>query len=546
VFYRTILSQGPTRQGKAEHSTTGLSDGLPARDHRRVPLSIFIISCRQLVLMLRYVTNQFLLLSIARIVKERPAARPHILIPTERVRKRVPEQRSVKPAIQQHRRNSSAALQQVVIRNRATGKGGVCAVCSAHPWVIDAAVQQAIEDDSLLLVESTSSQVNQQGGYTGQTPRQFAEFVHQAARRIALPKDRILLGGDHLGPFPWRASKSNYALKNACELVRACVLAGYGKIHLDASMACADDAKVLSEHTVARRAAALCEAAEEALKDLPRAAVPPLYIIGTEVPAPGGESVSGARPAVTTVESLHRTLQVFQQAFEERGLSAAWERVIGVVVQPGVEFGNDFVLEYDRSQARSLSAALPRSPALVYEAHSTDYQSAAALSQMVHDHFAILKVGPWLTFAFREAIFALSAIEKELHAGRKSPKLSRVREVLDRTMVRKPAHWRSYYHGDENHLRLSRAYSYSDRCRYYWHEPAVQAEIERLLHNLNKHALPAMLVSQYLPQEYEAIRAGQIESQPEAMIRFHIQRVLRIYASACGVEKTMAPIRISS
>jgi D-tagatose-1,6-bisphosphate aldolase subunit GatZ/KbaZ len=216
------------------------------------------------------------------------------------------------------------------------------------------------------------------------------------------------------------------------------------------------------------------------------------------------------------------------------------------VVQPGVEFGNDFVLEYDRSQARSLSAALPRSPALVYEAHSTDYQSPGALAQMVEDHFAILKVGPWLTFAFREAVFALSAIESELLAGRKSPRLSRVREVLDRTMVRKPVHWRSYYHGDENQLRLSRAYSYSDRCRYYWHQPAVQAEIERLLDNLRKHALPAMLVSQYLPQEYEAIRAGQIENQPEAMIRYHIQRVLRIYAAACGVEKAMARIRISS
>ncbi len=452
----------------------------------------------------------------------------------------------MKPAIHRHRRNSIAALQHVVVRNRASGMGGVYAVCSAHPWVIDAAIQQAIEDDSVLLIESTSSQVNPQGGYTGKTPRQFAEFVHQAAQRMGLPKNRILLGGDHLGPFPWRATKSNYALKKASELVRDCVLAGYGKIHLDASMACADDPKVLSEHTVSRRAAALCEVAEEAVKNMPRGAVPPLYVIGTEVPTPGGELAAAARPAVTTAESLHQTLQSFQHAFEERGLSAAWERVIGVVVQPGVEFGNDFVLEYHRIKARSLSAALPRTPALVYEAHSTDYQSSAALAQMVADHFAILKVGPWLTFALREAVFALSRIESEILAGRKSPRQSRVREILDQAMVRKPAHWRSYYHGDENQLRLSRAYSYSDRCRYYWHERAVQAEIERLLVNLKKHALPPMLVSQYLPQEYEAIRAGEIESQPAAMIRYHIQCVLRIYAAACGVEKTMAPIRISS
>ena len=306
--------------------------------------------------------------------------------------------------MQQFCLNSISSLQNVVMRNRLSGKGGVYAVCSAHPWVIEAAIQQAKEDDSVLHVESTSSQVNQLGGYSGQTPGQFADFVHSAARRMGFPRDRILLGGDHLGPFPWRAEASDLALKKAYELVRACVLAGYGKIHLDASMACADDAKVLSGHMVAQRAAVLCEAAEEALKDLPPGAARPLYVIGTEVPAPGGESDSGASPVVTTVENLHQTLQIFEQAFAERGLSAAWQRVAGVVVQPGVEFGDDVVFEYDGIRARLLSAGLPRSPSLVYEAHSTDYQSSSALAQMVEDHFAILKVGPWLTFAFREAV----------------------------------------------------------------------------------------------------------------------------------------------
>ena len=431
--------------------------------------------------------------------------------------------------------NSGDSLQDVAIRNRLSGKGGVYAVCSAHPWVIDAAIQQAKEDDSILHVESTSSQVNQLGGYTGQTPGQFADFVHAAARRLGLPRERIRLGGDHLGPFPWRAAASERALREACELVRACVLAGYGKIHLDASMACADDAKVLPEHIVARRAAVLCEAAEAALKDLPPGANLPLYVIGTEVPAPGGESAEGAPPAVTTIESLHQTLQIFEAAFVERGLSAAWQRVIAVVVQPGVEFGDNVVFEYDRSKARALSAGLPQSPALVYEAHSTDYQPPSALAGMVEDHFAILKVGPWLTFAFREAVFSLSAIERELLAGRRGLRLSQVREALDQVMLKDPSHWRSYYHGDEHQLRFSRAYSYSDRCRYYWHEAAVQEEIERLIENLTTYSAPLTLISQYLPQEYEAIRGEQIESEPGPIIRYHIQLVLRSYTAACGM-----------
>ena len=438
------------------------------------------------------------------------------------------------PVIQKRGRNPSARLRDLLIHNRLSGKGGVYAVCSAHPWVIDAAIQQAMEDDSVLHVESTSSQVNQLGGYSGQTPSQFADFVHAAARRMGLPEDQILLGGDHLGPFPWRAEASNSALNKARELARACVLAGYRKIHLDASMACADDAKVLSEQIVAQRAAVLCQSAEEALKDLPPGVDLPLYVIGTEVPAPGGESALGAPPAVTTMESLHRTLKVFEQAFEDRGLSAAWQRVIGVVVQPGVEFGDDVVFEYDSTRAGSLSAGLPRSNSLVYEAHSTDYQSPSALAQMVQDHFAILKVGPWLTFAFREAVFALSAIEQEL-AGGKSQRLSRLREALDQAMLREPAYWRSYYNGDESQLRMSRAYSYSDRCRYYWYEVSVQAEIERLIENLTARSVPLTLISQYLPLEYEAIRTEQIENQPGAIIRYHVQLVLRSYATACGM-----------
>jgi len=437
--------------------------------------------------------------------------------------------------IQKCGRNASASLQDLLIHNRLSGKGGVYAVCSAHPWVIDAAIQQAMENGSFLHIESTSSQVNQLGGYSGQTPSQFADFVHAAARRMELPHDQILLGADHLGPFPWRTEASNSALNKACEIARACVLAGYRKLHLDASMACADDAKVLSEQTVARRAVVLCEAAEEAVKCLPPGTDLPLYVIGTEVPVPGGESAMGAPPALTTVESLRQTLQVFREAFDERGLSAAWQRVIAVVVQPGVEFGDNLVFAYDRAKARSLSAGLPSSPSLVYEAHSTDYQSPGALAQMVEDHFAILKVGPWLTFAFREAVFALSAIEQELLTGEKSQRLSQVREALDEAMLRKPIYWRSYYQGDERQLRIARAYSYSDRCRYYWHEKSVQTEIERLIENLTARALPLTLISQYLPLEYAAIRAEKIENEPGAIIRYHIQFVLRSYATACGM-----------
>src|SRR4030095_8526348 len=161
---------------------------------------------------------------------------------------------------------------------------------------------------------------------------------------------------------------------------------GYRKIHLDASMACADDRGArLNDEVIAGRAAQMCEAAEEAHASRADLSSKPLYVIGTEVPVPGGEQLADHGPSVTRVEDMQKTLEVARDAFRRKSLDDAWERVIGLVVQPGVEFGDDKVFDYDRSQTRSLVEALPKSPGLVYEAHSTDYQRTSALRELVGD-----------------------------------------------------------------------------------------------------------------------------------------------------------------
>jgi D-tagatose-1,6-bisphosphate aldolase subunit GatZ/KbaZ len=322
-------------------------------------------------------------------------------------------------------------------------------------------------------------------------------------------------------------------MAKGAQLVKACVEAGYQKIHLDASMPCADDPPALESAVIAARAAILAETAEQAFANTPAGNDAPLYVIGTEVPAPGGETAAGMAPAVTAAEHVRETLELFRAAFEQRGLSAAWERVIALVVQPGVEFGDEVVFPYVRETARPLVSALPQGSAIIYEAHSTDYQPKDALREMVEDHFAILKVGPWLTFAYREAIFALSAIERELLSGRKGVRLSEVRVALDQAMLRNPVYWRSYYGGDEAQQRLSRAFSYSDRSRYYWPEESVQREIDRLFSNLLQLPLPATLLSQYLPLEYQPVRAGILNPTPDDLTLWHIRIVLRTYAAAC-------------
>ncbi len=437
--------------------------------------------------------------------------------------------------------NSTARLGAVLEKNR-RGEGlGIYSICSSNRFVLEAGMLQVKRDGSLLLIESTSNQVNQFGGYTGQTPADFAAFTKEVAQSINFPAEGIVLGGDHLGPHVWRNEPASSAMQKAEELVRLCVLAGYTKIHLDASMHLADDpggrSKPLADEIVSRRAADLCLVAEEAHSKLPAGSPAPLYVVGTEVPIPGGELAEGQAPEVTKIEDLSQTLQIAEQAFKARGLEEASKRVIAVVVQPGVEFGDHIVFPYTPTRTRSLAAFAEGQWHGVYEAHSTDYQTSLALRQMVRDHFAILKVGPWLTFAFREAVFALSEIEQEWLGGRKAVALSHVREVLEEAMLADPQYWKNYYRGDDEALRFARKYSLSDRCRYYWPQPRVAAALQTLLANLRSCPAPISLLHQYLPNQAEAVRAEQIENTPDQLIRNKIGEVVDYYADACGLIK---------
>jgi len=424
-------------------------------------------------------------------------------------------------------------LQQIVSTHKQGTAIGLPSICSAHPSVLEAAVRHAQETGAVLLVESTSNQVNQYGGYTGMTPATFRQRLMDLARRHQLPTERIILGGDHLGPNPWRRQPAKRAMEQAQTLVRECVLAGYTKIHLDASMRCADDATdtPLPIEVSAARAAALCAAAEEAYAQLPANAPPLSYVIGTEVPAPGGEQEAASEIHVSSVADTQATIELTRQAFLERGLASAWERVIAVVVQPGVEFGDEVIFDYRRDRAAPLSRLIEGYEHLVYEAHSTDYQTGQALRQMVEDHFAILKVGPALTFAFREAVLALTLIEEALIAeeGR-----SHLRAVLERVMVAHPEHWQAYYRGTPAQQRLARLYSFSDRIRYYWARPEVQAALDILLRNLGARPVPLSLLSQALPVQYRRVREGRLARNPRAWIRDKITEVLADYAAATG------------
>lgn len=417
-------------------------------------------------------------------------------------------------------------LKQLVTSWHAGKPRGIYSVCSAHPLVLEAAMEQAIVDDSLLLIEATSNQVNHLGGYTGMTPLDFRKLVERIAAATRFNLERLILGGDHLGPNPWCRQTASEAMREAERMVADYVRAGFTKIHLDTSMACGGEAGPLADETIADRAATLCAVAEQASTTKQQ-----VYVIGTEVPVPGGatESLSHLKP--TSRDAAVKTLEIHRQVFGRKGLRDVWQRVIALVVQPGVEFNHLDVIDYDPLLATHLKELLKEEKGMVYEAHSTDYQRPGTYRNLVQDGFVILKVGPALTFAMREAFDALERIETELISPENR---SRLTEVIQEAMLADPRHWERHYSGDEQTVQLLRRYSYSDRIRYYWADPKATEAVDRLVSNLRGRPIPQTILSAYLPEAYQAIRAGRLDLEPLAIVKHRIRSVLQPYAAACS------------
>ncbi|ENZ02470.1 D-tagatose-bisphosphate aldolase, class II, non-catalytic subunit [Clostridium thermobutyricum] len=417
-------------------------------------------------------------------------------------------------------------IKNLVNRYKTGENVGIFSVCTSNEYVIEGAMERVIDKDLDLLIESTANQVNQDGGYTGMKPKDFVNYVYKIADKVNFPKDRIILGGDHLGPLTWTKLTQEEAMEKAKVLIRDYVLAGFTKIHIDTSMPIYDDLDkgVFGDDLIAERAAILCNVAELSYKELLKInedVIHPIYVVGSEVPVPGGVQAEEAEEEiengikVTRVEDFKNTVEVFKKKFKEHGIEEAFNYVVGVVVQPGVEFSSDTVWKYEREKAKDLSKALKEYDNLVFEAHSTDYQSPKSLREMVVDGFNILKVGPALTFGFREAAFALNKIEEEMFRFRPDIEESRFIQTLDYNMVKHPENWIKHYSGTSENIRFSRMYSLSDRCRYYMPNEEVEYSFNKMINNLDKEEIPIALISQYMHNQYKKVRDGELK--PKAL-----------------------------
>lgn len=408
--------------------------------------------------------------------------------------------------------------------------------CTASPLCIEAAMRSSKKNKLPVLIEATSNQVNQLGGYTGMLPADYFSFVSDIAKKVVLPMDQVILGGDHLGPQPFRAEPAASAMPKAEALVYEYAAAGFTKIHIDTSMRLGDDDKTvkLPDQIIVDRAVRLAKAANAGFQKL-KAGSPdakmPVFIIGSEVPVPGGSQEASGELSITRPEDLDAVIAAFRSAFQANDLDEVWNNVVGVVVQPGVEFGDTGICLYDREKAKQLTGSIQKYEHIIFEGHSTDYQTPRCLGNMVHDGICILKVGPGLTFYQREAVFALAAIEKELLLKTRQD-ISNYPDVLETVMLDKPGEWEKYYSGTPEEQYLKRKYSYSDRSRYYLSNAEVIKAFNKLMANLADIDIPITVLSQYMPVQAYKVRTGEIAKDPYSLIISRITDLIDEYVFA--------------
>ena len=99
-------------------------------------------------------------------------------------------------------------------------------------------------------------------------------------------------------------------------------------------------------------------------------------------------------------------------------------------------------------------------------------------------------------------------------------------------MLARPGEWQRYYTGTDEEQRLARRYSYSDRMRYYWPDPEIEAAVRRLLDEPRRRGLPDPLLSAFLPAQYDRVRRGLLAPSPRELVIDRVRDVLRVYAAA--------------
>ena len=338
--------------------------------------------------------------------------------------------------------------------------------CTSNLDVLKTAIYFCKKKNFPILIESTSSQVNQNGGYSGKKPKDFYYSVNKIAKQINFPEKKLYVGGDHLGPLPWRNLKANLALRNSVRLINDCLKSNYSKIHIDTSIKCSDD-KTLSAYEIYLRTKKILEKINKN-KKLKKV----FLVIGTEVPLSGSNDKSKLK--LTSERQIFNDVKKFKKIKVNNG-------VFGLVIEPGMKFMHYQILspKFKNFKAKK---SISKNHNFVYEAHSSDYQSLLSLKKLVKNNFKFLKVGPELTFYMTRGIFFMEDVEKKYFLKNRS----NIKKKIFIEMMKNRKYWSNYYSGKKKSLKKLIFNSRLDRMRYYLNKKNIEKSKKILKKNINK------------------------------------------------------------
>ena len=177
------------------------------------------------------------------------------------------------------------------------------------------------------LIECTSNQVNQNGGYTNKTPKMFIKEILNISKKTKFDSKKLYLGGDHLGPLPWKKENTKTAIKNSISLINQFLKYNFCKIHIDTSIKCRDDKYINSEIIFNRT--------NKILNDfnIKKKIKNKFLVIGTEVPLSG--SGDNNKIVKTSKKQIVSEVTKFKEILKKLNLKS---NLFGLVIEPGMKY----------------------------------------------------------------------------------------------------------------------------------------------------------------------------------------------------------------
>lgn len=355
------------------------------------------------------------------------------------------------------------------------------AVCPNSPAVIKAAFRAAKRNNAPIMFAATLNQVDNDGGYTGMTQKDFVRVMRVEAKRNNFTGPYIA-AIDHGGPWlkdiqtleMWPYEKAMDAVKKSYE---AALLAGYELIHVDPTVdRFLPKGEIIKIEVVAARTIELITHIENFRKErgLPRIA----YEVGTE-------EVHGG---LADMSVFNKFLDLLKEGLEKNGCADAWPCF--VVGKVGTDLHTTF---FDPVVAKQLTSTVAKYGSFIKGHYTDDVENPEEypLSGM-----GAANVGPEFTVAEFNALEELEAVENKLYDEGNVAMHSNMIAILKKLVI-DSGRWKKWVHGDESPDDFESITPDRQRwlmqtgARYIWQKPEAVAARQTLYSNLRLNGIDA-------------------------------------------------------